>query len=120
MRYAFALNMRPLDKTRCVCVDESSMQTYRYGLYGTDTVRYGTDTVRYGTVRYKILHLHDAKRYDLKKISKGLFISLLYKLNQLNSNFHSEFVCLVSILKLNLKTVDYRFNFFPSNLKSYI
>ena len=33
MRYAFALNMRPLDKTRCVCVDESSMQTYRYGLY---------------------------------------------------------------------------------------
>ena len=60
----------------------------------------------------KILHLHDAKRYDLKKISKGLFISLLYKLNELNSNFHSEFVCLVSILKLNLKTVDYRFNFF--------
>jgi len=32
-RYTFALNMRIQDKSKLVCVDESSMQTFRYSIY---------------------------------------------------------------------------------------
>ena len=32
-RFAFAMNMRNMDKSKLICADESSMQTYQYSIY---------------------------------------------------------------------------------------